>query len=59
MSTKKIIAVTMSTGTQGYSVVNTLLKDGTFTVRGLTRDLASTKAQGFFLGPSVRVFATN
>lgn len=46
MSGKKIIAVTTATGEQGSSVVRELLKDGTFAVRGLTRNPSSPKAQG-------------
>ncbi|KAF9509063.1 hypothetical protein BS47DRAFT_181647 [Hydnum rufescens UP504] len=36
---KKIVAVVGSTGIQGGSVVKTLLADGTFAVRALTRDV--------------------
>src|SRR5206468_139663 len=45
MSDKKIIAVVGATGNQGGAVVRALLKDGTFAVRGLTRDTSSRKAQ--------------
>jgi len=37
-SDKKIIAVMGATGTQGGGVLRSLLKDGTFTVRGVTRN---------------------
>ncbi|KAF9510662.1 hypothetical protein BS47DRAFT_49340 [Hydnum rufescens UP504] len=37
--TEKIVAVVGSTGVQGGSVVRTLLNDGTFAVRALTRDV--------------------
>ena len=35
---KKIIAVVGSTGLQGKGVVNALKKDGSFTVRAITRN---------------------
>jgi uncharacterized protein YbjT (DUF2867 family) len=44
LTEKKIVAVVGSTGIQGGSVVRTLLEDGTFAVRALTRDV--NKAQG-------------
>ncbi len=44
-SDKKIIAVIGSTGTQGGSVVRSLLADGTFAVRALTRKADGEAAQ--------------
>ena len=44
-SDKKIIAVVGSTGTQGGSVVRSLLADGTFAVRALTRKVDGEVAQ--------------
>jgi len=44
-SDKKIIAVVGSTGTQGGSVVRSLLADGTFAVRALTRNVNGAAAQ--------------
>ena len=44
-SDKKIIAVVGSTGTQGGSVVRSLLADGTFSVRALTRKVDGEAAQ--------------
>jgi len=44
-SPKKIVAVTGITGHQGGSVVESLLKSGTYSVRGLTRDPTSDKAK--------------
>jgi uncharacterized protein YbjT (DUF2867 family) len=44
-SEKKIIAVVGSTGTQGGSVVRSLLADGTFAVRALTRKVDGEAAQ--------------
>ncbi|HEX9744977.1 MAG TPA: NmrA/HSCARG family protein [bacterium] len=38
MSDKKIILVTGTTGAQGGSVARHLLKDGTYAIRGITRD---------------------
>jgi len=37
-SDKRIITVIGATGNQGNSVVNALLKDGTFAIRAITRD---------------------
>lgn len=45
-STKKIVAVVGATGVQGGSVVRSLLDDGTFAVRGFTRNVDSKAAQG-------------
>ena len=45
MSEKKIITVLGATGTQGGAVARALLADGTFTVRAVTRNAASPKAQ--------------
>jgi len=42
---KKVVAVVGSTGLQGGSVVDYLLKSGEFKVRGLTRNTKSTKAK--------------
>ncbi|KAF9510661.1 hypothetical protein BS47DRAFT_1347594 [Hydnum rufescens UP504] len=42
---KKIVAVVGSTGTQGGGVARALLKEGTFAVRALTRNVDSKKAQ--------------
>ncbi|KAF8322574.1 NAD(P)-binding protein [Clavulina sp. PMI_390] len=44
-SAKKVIAVLTATGTQGAGVVEELLKDGSFAVRGITRDPESAKAK--------------
>ncbi len=44
-SDKKIIAVIGSTGTQGGSVVRSLIADGTFAVRAITRKVNSEAAQ--------------
>ena len=47
MSTdKKIVAVLGATGTQGGGVVRSLLSDGTFAVRAITRNPKSPNAQG-------------
>ena len=46
---EKIIAVCGSTGSQGGSVVQALLKQGKFRVRGLTRKSTSEKANGELL----------
>eukprot|EP01099_Mayorella_cantabrigiensis_P008206 TRINITY_DN75_c0_g1_i1.p1 TRINITY_DN75_c0_g1~~TRINITY_DN75_c0_g1_i1.p1 ORF type:complete len:356 (-),score=108.09 TRINITY_DN75_c0_g1_i1:62-1000(-) len=43
--TKPIILVTGATGQQGGGVVNALLADGTFAVRGLTRNTESSAAK--------------
>ncbi|TDL19695.1 NAD-binding protein [Rickenella mellea] len=45
MSGKKVIVVTGATGAQGGSVVRFLLEDGTFSVRGVTRNANSDKAK--------------
>ena len=41
----KTIAVIGATGTQGGGVVNALLKEGTWKVRGITRNPQSDKAK--------------
>lgn len=48
-SIKKIIAVSGATGVQGGGVVRSLLADGEFAVRALTRDITSAKAKGLSL----------
>eukprot|EP01108_Squamamoeba_japonica_P004947 TRINITY_DN386_c0_g1_i4.p1 TRINITY_DN386_c0_g1~~TRINITY_DN386_c0_g1_i4.p1 ORF type:complete len:278 (-),score=134.81 TRINITY_DN386_c0_g1_i4:275-1036(-) len=45
MADKKIIVVFGATGQQGGSVVDFLLEDGTFAVRGVTRSVDSDKAK--------------
>jgi uncharacterized protein YbjT (DUF2867 family) len=45
MSGKKVITVLGATGAQGGSVVNHLLKSNKWTVRGITRNPDSEKAQ--------------
>ncbi|KZT50372.1 NAD(P)-binding protein [Calocera cornea HHB12733] len=45
MSGKKIVTVLGATGTQGQSVVNALLKNGTYAVRGITRNPDAPAAQ--------------
>jgi uncharacterized protein YbjT (DUF2867 family) len=45
-STKPLIVVTGATGAQGASVFRFLLKDGSFRLRGVTRNVNSAKAQG-------------
>ena len=45
MSHDKVITVLGATGTQGGAVVRALLTDGEFTVRAVTRNAASPKAQ--------------
>jgi len=42
---KPIAVVVGATGGQGGSVVSTFLKDGTYHVRGITRNIHSEKAQ--------------
>lgn len=42
----RIVTVFGATGTQGSSVVEALLKDGAFTPRAITRDVASQGAKG-------------
>jgi len=44
-SPKKIVAVIGVTGNQGKSVVASLLRTGTYTVRALTRDPTSDKVK--------------
>ncbi len=41
----KIIAVIGATGAQGGSVISTLLADGTYKIRGVTRNVTSAKSQ--------------
>ena len=43
---KPLIAVTGAPGAQGGSVVQYLLEDGGFRVRGITRNVDSEKAKG-------------
>jgi uncharacterized protein YbjT (DUF2867 family) len=43
---KPIVVVCGATGAQGSSVAQHLLHDGAYTVRALTRNIASEKAQG-------------
>jgi saccharopine dehydrogenase-like NADP-dependent oxidoreductase len=45
MPTKKVVAVVGATGSQGSSIVDVLLQDGTFSVRALTRNPDSEKAK--------------
>lgn len=45
MSTKKVIAVVGITGKQGGTVARSLLKDGKYEVKGLTRDASKPNAQ--------------
>ena len=40
----KILTVVGATGTQGLSLIDAALKDGTYKIRGLTRNPASPKA---------------
>jgi uncharacterized protein YbjT (DUF2867 family) len=42
---KPLIVVLGATGAQGGSVVRSLLKNGGFRIRGVTRDLLSEKSQ--------------
>ncbi|KZO94734.1 NAD(P)-binding protein [Calocera viscosa TUFC12733] len=42
---QKLVVVLGATGAQGGSVVNALLKDGKYAIRGLTRDVNSAAAQ--------------
>lgn len=46
MSERPLIVVTGATGAQGGSVVNFLLNDGGFRVKGLTRNVDSPRAKG-------------
>lgn len=41
----KLFTVVGATGTQGSSVINAVLKDGSYRVRGLTRNPDSAKAK--------------
>jgi uncharacterized protein YbjT (DUF2867 family) len=43
---KNTIAVIGATGTQGGGVVRSLIKDGTFAVRAITRNPSSASSQG-------------
>ena len=45
MASKKIIAVIGATGTQGGGVVRSILKDGEFAVRAVTRNPDSAAAK--------------
>ncbi|GFN73551.1 nmra-like family domain-containing protein 1 [Plakobranchus ocellatus] len=45
MSSKKVVVVFGATGWQGGSVARALVKSGEYSVRGVTRDLHSEKAQ--------------
>ena len=45
MSDQQLITVTGATGTQGGAVARTLLADGTFAVRAVTRNATSARAQ--------------
>ena len=45
---KPVIVVVGATGHQGGSVVNALIQDGQWAVRGLTRNLSSTASQVCF-----------
>jgi len=45
MADKKLIVVLGATGAQGGSVVEALLKDGSFKVRGITRDASKDEAK--------------
>ena len=40
----QIVAVVGATGIQGGSVVSTLLQDGTYKIRGITRNVTGAKA---------------
>lgn len=46
---KPLIVVTGATGQQGGSVAKFLLEDGSFKIRGTTRNVESTKAKGIVL----------
>ncbi|CAE6459329.1 unnamed protein product [Rhizoctonia solani] len=48
MGPKRVIAVCGATGTQGGSVINHLQRDGTFTIRALTRKPSSPRAKGCY-----------
>lgn len=53
MSTKQIITVVGATGKQGGGCVDYLLQDGTFAVRGVTRNKDSDSAKSEY--PSVHI----
>lgn len=42
---KKIVSVVGATGIQGGSIIRTLIQDGCYSIRGLTRNTESSKAQ--------------
>jgi uncharacterized protein YbjT (DUF2867 family) len=44
----KLVVVVGATGQQGGSVINSLLKDGTFQIRGITRNVNSEKAKALY-----------
>lgn len=50
---KPIVAVTGATGQQGGSVVEFLLRDGTYDVRAVTRNIDSPKAKGAIIHTSL------
>lgn len=45
MTVKPIIAVTGATGLQGGSVINHLLQSGSFRIRGLSRDVSTSRSK--------------
>jgi uncharacterized protein YbjT (DUF2867 family) len=45
VESKQFIVVLGATGAQGGSVIEALLKNGTFRVRGVTRKISSTKSK--------------
>jgi uncharacterized protein YbjT (DUF2867 family) len=45
MASKNLVVVTGATGAQGGSVIEALLKDGKYRIRGCTRDVNSEKAK--------------
>lgn len=55
-SEKRIIAVTTATGTQGWGVIQELLKNGTFAIRALTRNPSNPKAQGLLFCEFLIIF---